>query len=62
MCSLMFLPIEKGDICYNFSICKSNQSSIIDLVLKQKKRCKVYLNPFLYTILIEIVLARENFI
>ena len=51
MRSLMFLPIEKDDVCHNFSVCKSNQSSIIELVLKQKNRCKVYLNPFLYPIL-----------
>lgn len=61
MCSLMFLQIEKNDICYNFSVCKSNQSSIIELGLKQKKRCKVYPHAFLYPFLpIKIIEADEN--
>jgi len=57
----MFLPIEKDDICYNFCVCKSNQSSIIELLLKQKNRCKVYYKAFLYPFLpIKIIEADEN--
>jgi hypothetical protein len=51
MRSMMFLPIEKDDICYDLSVCKSNQSSIIELGLKQKRRCKVYPHAFLYPFL-----------